>query len=196
VIHSRSASEEIDYTAEAGVGTLDDPLEVLDEFLTTAMLIEFAMTPSVLDVSSLLPSVLSPGSGGGGDYSYVEGAAGADNPARSDLGGLAANTYALKVAVADQFQIKVGSIGGRAYRPYRSDHTTGHAIDIPGSGQRGQAIADWVITVAAAYRVKYIIFNYRIWYPGKGWRPYNPSSGVRGFSGDAGHVRHVHVSTY
>lgn len=194
MIHSRRVSEEIDDVAERGAAGINDPIEVIDEFLATALLIQFAMTPAPL-TADLLPSSFTAGPATS-DYSYVKDAAAADNPAQADLGGLAPNTYALKVKVAEQFQIKVGSIGGRAYRPYRSDHTTGHAIDIPGSGARGQAIADWVTTVAAAYKVKYIIFNYRIWYPGKGWQSYNPSSGVRGFSSDAGHVRHVHVSTY
>lgn len=179
---------------------MDEPLEVMDEFMTLAALLSFAtstpqaVAPTFLDMTPTSTST----PGGGGDASYVPGAQSdrGSNPARSDLGGLAVNTYQLKMAVAESFGIKPGSIGGRSYRPYKSDHTTGHAIDIPGSGARGQVIADWVIARASTYKVKYIIFNHRIWYPGRGWQPYTPSASVRGFASDPYHERHVHVSTY
>lgn len=187
--HSTFTSEQIDIAARI-VGQLDDPLEVMEEFVTQAMLLDFANQPILVPQGSTAVTTTP------GDASYVPDAQSKDNPARADLGGLAQNTYDLKMAVAAAFQIKPGSIGGRAYRPYKSDHTTGHAIDIPGSGERGDAIAAWVIERAAIYKVKYIIFNYRIWYPGKGWKTYTPSSAVKGFASDAGHVRHVHVSTY
>lgn len=188
--HSTYESERIDAIASLST-LLDDPIEVTQDPLTVAMLIDFATRP--IEVPQALPII-----GQTSDAGYVPKAqAGSgENPARSDLDGLAVNTYQLKMDVAAAFGISPKSIGGRAYRPYKSDHTTGHAIDIPGSGTRGDTIAAWVIARAADYKVKYIIFNRRIWYPGKGWQTYNPSSAVRGFSGDAYHERHVHVSTY
>lgn len=191
-IHDRRDAERIEELASLSLDT-ESPIETIEEFLTVADLLSFAASTSLqplVEIPNFAPTSAT------GDTSYVADAQGESNPALSSLGGLAQNTYDLKMAVAQAFSISPKSIGGRAYRPYRSDHTTGHAIDIPGSGDRGQAIADWVITQAARYKVKYIIFNYRIWYPGKGWQRYNPSSGVRGFASDAGHVRHVHVSTY
>lgn len=192
-IHGRSA-EKIDEAASLSVD-LDEQVEVVSELLTIADLLAFAaVTPKQAEATLLPGSFASPAT----DTSYVAAAQSASksNGARSDLGGLAANTYELKMTVANLFGIKPGSIGGRAYRPYRSDHTTGHAIDIPGSGDRGQQIADWVITVAAQFKVKYIIFNRRIWYPGKGWQVYNVPKAVDSFASDGAHTRHVHVSTY
>lgn len=192
-IHPARAAEKLDEVASLSIDP-NQTLDVMDELMTIADLLSYATTTIVatplLGGSFALPSV--------NDGSYVEGAQKetGNNPARSDLDGLAVNTYQLKMAVAQAFAMKPGSIGGRAYRPYRSDHTTGHAIDIPGSGDRGQAIAQWVIERAAEFKVKYIIHADRIWYPGKGWQPYTPSGAVTGFSGDARHLRHVHVSTY
>jgi hypothetical protein len=188
--HSPFEAERIDFVASLAT-LLDDQIEVVEDPLTQSMLLDFALQPLIVPASS-------PATNTTGDASYVgEAQKGTgSNPARSDLGGLAENTYQLKMAVAAAFQIKPGSIGGRAYRPYKSDHTTGHAIDIPGAGDRGDLIAAWVVERASEYKVKYIIFNYRIWYPGRGWKPYNPSSAVKGFASDAGHVHHVHVSTY
>lgn len=202
-IHSRRQAEDIDSLVSLAVDVAA-PIEVMDDLVTVGALLAFAaatpVQPTLLAGSITTPPSATTGGIGGspGDASYVPGAQqdSGSNPARSDLGGLAVNTYQLKMAAAAQFQISPGSIGGRAYRPYKSDHTTGHAIDIPGSGARGQSIADWVIPQAAAYKVKYIIFNHRIWYPGRGWQTYTPSKAVLGFTGDPYHERHVHVSTY
>jgi hypothetical protein len=192
--HSNSDAEELDRVISLSIFP-DEQIEVVDDFVTVAALILFAQEASAPALPSLpapTETTLLP------DASYVPKAQrdSGSNPARSDLGGLAENTYQLKMAVARQFQISPGSIGGRAYRPYKSDHTTGHAIDIPGSGARGDSIAAWVIPQTPAYKVKYIIFNHRIWYPGRGWQPYTPSKQVISFSSDPYHERHVHVSTY
>lgn len=192
-IHSTKESEATDFLASLSID-LSAPIDVTEELLTIADLLTFAAPTNFTTDAPLLAGSFTTTS----DSSYVLEAqkGSSSNPARSDLNGLAPNAYQLGIDVAAAFSIKPSSIGGRAYRPYRSDHTTGHARDIPGSGERGQAIADWVVARASTYKVKYIIFNYRIWYPGKGWQVYNPSSSVRGFASDAGHVRHVHVSVY
>lgn len=197
-IHSRRAAEQIDDVVSLAADVAA-PIEVMEELITVGALLAFAASAPIAQPTLLAGDLQTPGAvGDPGDASYVPSAQQetSTNPARSDLGGLAENTYRLKMAAAAQFQISPGSIGGRAYRPYKSDHTTGHAIDIPGAGARGQSIADWVITQAAIYRVKYIIHNHRIWYPGRGWQTYTPSKAVLGFTGDPYHERHVHVSTY
>lgn len=195
-IHSSVAAERLDETASLSIDT-SSSIDVIAELLTVGDLLTFA-TDTLTITSAPALTTASFAQPGNSDSSYVKDAqAGAgSNPARSDLDGLAPNTYALKMAAAQAFTLKPGSIGGRAYRPYKSDHTTGHAIDIPGSGDQGQVIAQWVIDRAAQYKVKYIIHADRIWYPGKGWQAYNPSSAVSGFASDARHLRHVHVSTY
>lgn len=195
--HSNVDIEALDQLVSLSIG-LEDPIEVTSDFVTVASLVAMAQEASAPSIPSIAvapnPSIPTISA----DVSYVPSAQqdSANNPARSDLGGLAPNTYQLKMDAAKAFGISPGSIGGRAYRPYKSDHTTGHAVDIPGSGERGQTIADWVIQRLSTYKVKYIIFNHRIYYPGRGWKTYTPSKQVIGFSGDPYHERHVHVSTY
>ena len=80
-------------------------------------------------------------------------------------------------------------IGG--YRPGRgsSDHHTGHAIDVMVRGEKGTEIADWFRDNARALNVKYVIFEKRIWMPGRGWK----SMEDRG-SATQNHMDHVHAS--
>lgn len=193
--HSERNAERIDGIASLSID-LAQTLDVTAELLTIGSLVEFAAPASVVTAPTLLAGSFSAGTVG--DSSYVAGAQknASSNPAIASLGGLARNTYDMKMAAAAAFNISPSSIGGRAYRPYKSDHTTGHAIDIPGSGTLGQSIAEWAIEHAAQYSVKYIIHAKRIWYPGKGWKVYNPSAAVTGFASDALHLHHVHVSTY
>lgn len=196
-LHPPREAERIDQIASL----TSDRIETVAENLTLADLLAFAETPTTKtpEIQPLTPGSFTPptsSSPGSTDYVAAAIAAHPGNLARNDLGGLAVNAYQLGIDVGAAFGISPKDIGGRAYRPYKSDHTTGHARDIPGAGDRGLAIADWVIARAATYKVKYIIFNYRIWYPGKGWKAYNPSSAVVGFASDAGHVHHVHVSVY
>lgn len=190
--HPPKDTEEIDAAATAVERALL-PIAVVAELTTLGDLVSWAATASSQAPTLLEGTFAQPKSA---DASYVASAANQDNPARADLDGLAENTWLLKQAASRQFSIAPRSIGGRAYRPYKSDHTTGHAIDIPGSGEHGKQIAEWVVTVASQFKVKYVIHNKMIWYPGRGWLPYNPSAAVTGFSSDALHLRHVHVSTY
>lgn len=183
---------------------LNEQIETTSELLTITNLLEFASrqsafttTPPLTSGSFNAPTTSDDGQSGG-DASYVAAAqaASGNNPARSDLDGLAPNTYQLKMDIGAAFGINTSSIGGREYRPYKSDHTTGHAIDVPGQGDHGNVIAAWGIARAELYKLKYVIFNYRIWYPGRGWKTYNPPKAVLDFASDAGHVHHVHFSTY
>lgn len=87
-------------------------------------------------------------------------------------------------------------LGGRAQRPYTSDHTTGHAYDSDGPGMLSDA--RWLAAANPGGKVKYIIHNPAgVWHPKTGWLPYVPSAAVRSFAGaSAWHRDHVHVSTY
>ncbi len=87
-------------------------------------------------------------------------------------------------------------MGGYAKRPYKSDHTTGHAYDA--GGPHMQENAGWLAASNPGNLVKYIIHNpLGKWNPKAGWRPYVPSAAVIKFAGSsAWHRDHVHVSTY
>ena len=93
-------------------------------------------------------------------------------------------------------KISDGSIGDAAHAARTSDHNPWihdqsntpivSAIDIthdPLTGPAGQQLADSLITDT---RVKYVIFNHRIWKSRTGqWEPYHGSNA---------HEHHVHVS--
>ncbi len=86
-------------------------------------------------------------------------------------------------------------LGGKAYRPYTSDHTTGHAFDVDGSQM--YAISRWLAANFDRLNLKYIIYNGQ-WNKGAAWMKYTPSQSVINFAGptSAYHRDHVHVSTY
>lgn len=95
------------------------------------------------------------------------------------------------------------SIGGVGARPNKSDHPAGRAVDymIPGwntaaGNQRGWQLARWTQANAARLRVKYVIFDDRIWRASKasrGWTPYtHPNGPTR--NPTLRHLDHVHVS--
>jgi hypothetical protein len=105
--------------------------------------------------------------------------------------------YGLVVRIFD-----VHSIGG--WRPSGSvpgsDHPHGRAIDVmigyPSSEGRalGWRIATWASTNAWALEVKYVIFNGRIWTPGRGWHDYQHPSDPCNCNPTLRHDDHVHIS--
>ncbi|HYN28767.1 MAG TPA: hypothetical protein VES95_02685 [Dermatophilaceae bacterium] len=100
--------------------------------------------------------------------------------------GLAPSAQRVYSAVRSRFGIT--TIGG--LRPGDDgDHGTGHAVDVMVRGSRGDAVAAFAIANARALDVTYVIWEQRIWMPGRGWEP----MADRG-SDTANHVDHVHVS--
>jgi hypothetical protein len=105
--------------------------------------------------------------------------------------------YGLVVRIFD-----VHSIGG--WRPSGSvpgsDHPHGRAIDVmigyPSSHGRtlGWRIARWASGNARALDVKYVIFNGRIWTPGRGWHGYRHPSDPCNCNPTLRHDDHVHIS--
>lgn len=88
----------------------------------------------------------------------------------------------------------VQTIYGVASRSYASDHPLGLALDFMTYGDRakGQAIAEYCVTNAAALGVKYVIWYQRIWSldrASEGWRGMEDRGSVT-----ANHMDHVHVS--
>lgn len=90
----------------------------------------------------------------------------------------------------------VTDIGGwRASAADMSGHPAGLALDfMVGSDKaKGNTVAQYFTQNASALRVKYVIWQQRIWYPGKGWAGMEFRSGDKpGY--DPNHMRHVHVS--
>jgi len=107
--------------------------------------------------------------------------------------------YGLVVRIFDVY-----SIGG--WRPYgsvpTSDHPAGRAIDVmvgyPSSDGRalGWRVATWASGNAWALDVKYVIFNGRIWTPGRGWHGYRHPSDPCNCNPTLRHDDHVHISVW
>jgi hypothetical protein len=105
--------------------------------------------------------------------------------------------YGLVVRIFD-----VHAIGG--WRPFGSvrgsDHPHGRAIDVmvgyPSSDGRalGWRIATWASGNAWALDVKYVIFNGRIWTPGRGWHGYRHPHDPCNCNPTLRHDDHVHIS--
>ena len=125
------------------------------------------------------------------------GAAGVVTPSATGFAGMVATAVAVWEAVK-AYNAALGFMGGRADRPYKSDHTTGHAFDFGGSSSEMAAAAAWLAMMNPNQDVKYIIHNpLGIWKPSTGWRPYTPAASVLKYAGEsAWHRDHVHVSTY
>ncbi|WP_168581668.1 hypothetical protein [Gephyromycinifex aptenodytis] len=102
--------------------------------------------------------------------------------------GLAPWPAAVRGRIGAQFQTR--TIGG--FRPGngRSDHHSGHALDVMVTGRDGDRIADWVRANARQLNVKYVIWQQGYWQPGmSGYRPMADRGSVT-----ANHWDHVHIS--
>lgn len=97
-------------------------------------------------------------------------------------------------SAAQDIAAKFGLTTMSGYRAGNSRDPAGHpsglAIDIPATGAVGDAIASYAVANAAGLGVKYVIWQQRIWYPGKDWAAMAARTG----DGDVNHLRHVHIS--
>jgi hypothetical protein len=135
------------------------------------------------------PTVLADEGGGLGG--------GPDTASYQRLTHTAKRLYGLVVRIFD-----VQMIGG--WRPAGSvpgsDHPHGRAIDVmvgyPSSDGRalGWRIATWASGNAWALAVKYVIFNGRIWTPGRGWHGYRHPADPCDCNPTLRHDDHVHIS--
>ncbi|MCE1180603.1 MAG: hypothetical protein LWW86_16435 [Micrococcales bacterium] len=118
-------------------------------------------------------------SGGGNTGAFMSKCAGK---------GLSYSAQRVCAAALANFGSGISSVGG-----YRAgdwgDHGTGNAADIMTSGATGDAIASYMINHAGSLNIKYVIWEQRIWMPGRGWK----FMADRG-SATANHYDHVHVS--
>lgn len=85
--------------------------------------------------------------------------------------------------------------GWRATSVDMTGHPAGLALDlIVGTDKaKGDKLATYLVNNAAALNVKYLIWQQRSWYPGKGWQgmAYRPGT-APGY--DPNHMHHVHAS--
>lgn len=85
-----------------------------------------------------------------------------------------------------------GLCGDAAHAKRKSDHNPdasgfAHAFDLTDDPKNGPdcGVLAGQLTASGDPRVKYIIWNSRIWYPGSGWKAY---------TGPNKHTKHMHVS--
>lgn len=87
----------------------------------------------------------------------------------------------------------LGIWGDPSHQKRKSDHNSGNAIDIGIlNTEQGDKIAEQLISEADDKRIKYLIFNRKIWSPEDGWKTYTPTKA----NGNNPHTSHVHVSFY
>lgn len=107
------------------------------------------------------------------------------------LGPVKAWTAQVAELIGTRFGLK--TIGGwRASDPY-PDHPGGYALDLmiddmPGGAALGQQIADFLVANWRELKVRYVIWNRRVWSVSRiaeGWRPY---------TGTNPHTDHVHLT--
>lgn len=105
------------------------------------------------------------------------------------LGPVLPHVRAAAVLIAERFGLT--TMGGwRASARDMSGHPAGLAVDFPSSKTQGDAIAAFATANAAELGIRYVIWQQRIWYPGKDWAAMATRTG----SGDVNHLRHVHIS--
>ncbi len=106
------------------------------------------------------------------------------------LGGVSSHVAKMADTIGGMFGIKtIGGYRSKGSVP-GSDHPKGRALDyminnIKNGKRVGTDLANYMVKNARTYNVKYVIWNRRIWSPGRGWRRY---------SGPSPHTDHVHVS--
>ena len=112
-------------------------------------------------------------------------------PDSSVESGLAADTILLYRSVCHAFPQVTNFLGWGA----RSEHNTGHAIDVMVYGDKalGDAVAEWAQAHASELNLYDVIWYDRIWTPvrsSEGWRDYGDHG-----SPTANHMDHVHIGT-
>ncbi|MCW4352211.1 hypothetical protein ONR57_02730 [Hoyosella sp. YIM 151337] len=101
--------------------------------------------------------------------------------------GLTPNAARAYLAICALFP-DVTAFGGLRHGDW-GDHGTGHAIDAMITSNVGDAIAEFALSQAAHFGVKYVIWRQRIRYPGGGWQPMEDRGSVT-----ENHFDHVHIS--
>lgn len=169
-------------------------------------------SPTGTSTSSSGSSFSTSGSTGSPDDSGSNGSSGSSAPKESAGGapkGIVGNAAKLYGVIRDQWGFK--SIGGYANRNVagtnsKSDHATGHALDVmtaingdyksEAAVKRGWQLAKWAQENAEHLGIKYVIYYDKIWSASKaaqGWRDYG-HPGVNSGGDTAQHRDHVHLS--
>jgi hypothetical protein len=127
---------------------------------------------------------IPPGEFGGGS---IYGTPGTAHGKITGTNGVKANVLSAMNFIASTWGIPVNGMGPGSVP--NSDHPKGLALDAMTTNvSLGTSIANYFIMNATGRRVKYIIWQRRIWFPdGRGWKPY---------TGPNPHTNHVHISFY
>ena len=166
-----------------------------------------------------------PGNGGGGgngdnidpgDYPPEPQIYEDPTPGSEHAGKVTARTYRMITSVMQKYpQIKTAALYCWDAHPANptSDHPMGRACDIPFYGcdqgnldasndpltgkVAGNGAAQWLISNAKSFGISYIIWQGRIWEPGKGWYAYDGAGGIYDPNDcSGGHYDHIHVSVF
>ena len=166
-----------------------------------------------------------PGNGGGGDngdnidpgdYPPEPQIYEDPTPGSEHAGKVTARTYRMITTVMQKYpQIKTAALYCWDAHPANptSDHPMGRACDIPFYGcdqgnleasndpltgkAAGNGAAQWLISNAKSFGISYIIWQGRIWEPGKGWYAYDGAGGIYNPNDcSGGHYDHIHVSVF
>lgn len=166
-----------------------------------------------------------PGNGGGGgngdnidpgDYPPEPQIYEDPTPGSEHAGKVTKRTYRMITTVMQKYpQIKTAALYCWDAHPANptSDHPMGRACDIPfyGCDQEnldasndpltgkiaGNGAAQWLISNAKSFGISYIIWQGRIWEPGKGWYAYDGAGGIYNPNDcSGGHYDHIHVSVF
>lgn len=88
-------------------------------------------------------------------------------------------------------KFSVTTVYGVGQRDRKSDHPLGLALDFMTyrDKRKGDGIADYMIDNASRMKVKYLIWQQRIWYPRRGWVRMSDRGSIT-----ANHYDHVHAS--
>lgn len=166
-------------------------------------------SPTGTSTSSSGSSFSTSGSTGSSDDSGSSGGSAPKESAGGAPKGIVGNAAKLYGVIRDQWGFK--SIGGYANRNIagtnsKSDHATGHALDVmtaingdyksEAAVKRGWQLAKWAQENAEHLGIKYVIYYDKIWSASKaaqGWRDYG-HPGVNSGGDTVQHRDHVHLS--
>jgi len=170
-------------------------------------------SPTGTSTSSSGSSFSTSGSTGSSDDSGSNGSSSGSSAPKESAGGapkgIVGNAAKLYGVIRDQWGFK--SIGGYANRNIagtnsKSDHATGHALDVmtaingdyksEAAVKRGWQLAKWAQENAEHLGIKYVIYYDKIWSASKaaqGWRDYG-HPGVNSGGDTVQHRDHVHLS--
>ncbi|EPS42949.1 hypothetical protein H072_3079 [Dactylellina haptotyla CBS 200.50] len=123
------------------------------------------------------------------------------------IGGCKKYVYTNGYKIMKQFPTLISNVGCKGSRAYKSDHAVGKALDFIlkkiAPNPNATKMAEYIMRNYSSLKVKYIIWNGKIWNrerketpkPWSQWRKYTPPKAL-GTNCNARHCNHIHVSFF